>query len=168
MKSRAVGIAGTVYWCAVVWDHADITGTASDSNISVTPTTAAQSRARKYPAARLELFPTPTASSTEGVLIYYARQWRDVAEDTDTIFLPDWMEGVYHRAVRAWARGYEEEDTFDKDMALEKLMMGPEGRAAIHQDSVLQVNRGQIRNGQAQPRKIHLPHRFNGSVSGPS
>jgi hypothetical protein len=140
--------AGTI-WGAVVYDHADITGTSDGVNYNVTASTASEIRAKKHPTARLDIYPTPTLSTTGALLLYYTRGWRGVEEDTDTIFVPSWLEGVYLRALRIWAKGYEEEDSFNKDQALQSLTMGMEWRAAVTRDSNIQTEMGVLRGGAA-------------------
>lgn len=134
-------------WCAVVYDHADITGTAAGSNYTVTPATAAEIKALKAPSPRLDIYPEPTSSTTGALLLYYTRGWRRVEEDTDTVFVPAWLEGVYLRAARIWAKGYEEEDSFNKDQALAVLMQGPEWGAAKTRDANIQMEVGPLRGG---------------------
>jgi len=166
LRLRANGLeaAGYYYWAAVSYDHADITGTSTEPEAEVTPTTPAAALAKKYPTARLELYPTPTASVTGGILIHYERGWRKVSEDTDTIFLPSWLEGVYHRAVRIFARGYEEEESYSKDDALDRLMMGSEWAAAIAKDTRQQTDLGRLQYGAAQDGGHVRAHRFTGIV----
>lgn len=169
LRLRANGLesAGYYYWCAVSWDHADITGTSTEPEAPVTPTTPADAIARRYPVPRLELYPTPRNSVTSGVLLYYERGWRELSQDTDTVFLPAWCEGIYHRAVRIFARGYEEEDTFPKDQALASLMMGPEWMAAIAHDTRLQTDLGHIQGGAVDGQSPVRAHRFTGIVGNP-
>lgn len=153
-------------WAAVTYDHADITGTSSGGLFTVTPTTDAEARAQKHPTARLEIYPAPEASSTGAILLFYTRGWRSVSEDTDTIFAPTWLEGVYLRAVRIWAKGYEEEDSFDKDQALQKLILSPEFRAAVTRDSNTQMELGPLRGGATSSRRGW--RNFDGPVLDPT
>jgi hypothetical protein len=152
LERKAQSAGGTAsYYCAVVtYDHADITGTSAGGSHAVTATTAATAAAKKRPTPRLEIFPTPTAAATDGALVYYTRGWREVTEDQDTIFVPDWMESVYLRALRCWVRGYEEEDTYPKDEAMAMMVGGPEFRGAVKRDAQMQMLNGPIRGGAAQ------------------
>jgi len=158
-------------WAALVYGHADITGTSTDGQPVVTPTTAAQIRAAKAPEARLDIYPAPESSTTGALHLYYTRGWRSVSEDTDTIFIPSWLEGVYLRAVRIWARGYEgegvESETFDKDMALERLVRGAEWRAAVTRDSNAQMDFGHLRGGAVNTGGSAW-NRWEGAVADPS
>jgi len=157
-------------WAALTYDHADITGTSSDGLFTVTPSTAAEIRARKSPLARLQIYPEPETSATGALLLFYTRGWRSVSEDTDTIFVPSWLEGVYLRAVRIWARGYEgegvEQDSFDRDLALEKLVKGPQWRAAVTRDSNVQMEMGMLRGGAVGHGYYY--NRREGAVEAPS
>lgn len=155
------------FWGAVIYDHADITGTASVSGAyDVSATTAATIKATKKPTPRLDIYPMPTTSSTGGLLIHYTRGWRAIDEDTDTVFVPDWLEGVYLRAVRIWAKGYEEEDTFSKDDALDRLIVGAEYRAAVTRDSNIQMEKGVLSGGATQREGWYRS--YEGSVGDPS
>ena len=158
-------------WAALVYGHADITGTSTAGIPTVTPTTAAQIRTTKAPQARLDIYPAPESSTTGALHLYYTRGWRQVSEDTDTIFIPSWLEGVYLRAARIWARGYEaegvEQETFDRDVALLKLVQGPQWRAAVTRDSHTQMDLGVLRGG-AVNQGVSIWNRWEGAVDDPS
>ena len=155
------------FWGCVTWDHADIEGSASVSGgYTVTPTTAAEARAKKRPTPRLEVYPQPSATNTGALLLMYTRGWRQVLEDTDTIFVPEWLEGVYLRAARIWAQGYDKVSGYDKDGELESLVRGAEWRAAVTHDSNIQTDLGTIEGGAAQRRGWY--RHFDQAISSPS
>jgi len=167
LRTYTPAVSSFTFWGSVTYDHADITGTASSSGAySVTATTEAEIKAKKKPTPRLDLYPMPGDTTTGALLLYYTRGWRKVEEDTDTIFVPEWLEGLYLRAARIWARGYEEEDTFDKDAALANLQLGPEYKAAIVRDSQIQVDKGLIQGGATQ--KLGWYRNYDGPVGDPS
>lgn len=167
LRTYTPAVSSHTFWGTVVYDHADIEGTASSAqSYTVTPTTAAQIKATKKPSPRLDLYPMPTNTATGSLLLYYARGWRAVEEDTDTIFVPDWLEGVYLRALRIWAKGYEEEDTFSKDDNLDRLVMGAEYRAAITRDSQIQAEKGPIQGGAVQRPGSY--RNYEGAIGDPS
>lgn len=154
MRSVQAQTTGIYYFASITYEHADIAGTSTGTNHVVTPNTAAETHAKKHPTPRLELYPTPGQTVADGVLLYYQRGWRTVYEDTDTIFVPEWLQGPYLRALRIWAQGYEYSvgsgQSYDKDMALAKLVAGDEWRAAVSRDSALQNTLGRLQGGAAQ------------------
>ena len=160
-------VATFTFWGTVIYDHADITGTKSvDNAYNVTPTTAATQKATKKPSPRLDLYPMPATSETGALLLSYTRGWNKLEEDTDTVFVPDWLESLYLRAARIFARGYEEEDIFDRDAALAGLMNGPEFQAAATRDGNIQTNLGSIEGGVGRRRGYYRS--FEGSVADPT
>jgi len=167
-KANAVGSNGTYYTAVVTYDHADITGTSTANNATVTATTAAATAAKKKPTARLEIYPTPDTAATDGILLYYTRGWSPVSQDQDTIFVPDWMESVYLRALRCWAKGYEEDDIYSKDDMLDRFISGSEYLAAIKRDSQAQIDLGVLRGGAAmEGQDRSRPSRYNGVIANP-
>lgn len=167
-KSSATANTG-YYYCAVLsYDHADITGTSTGSNHVVAASTAAEQKALKAPTPRLEIYPTPTATVTDGLLLYYTRGWREVSNDTETIFVPDWMEELYIRIARCWAKGYEEDDSYNRDAALMAIMQGPDYAACVRRDTQGQMDKGRVRGGAAlESRDRVRQHRYYGTISNP-
>lgn len=62
------------------------------------------------PAARLDLWPTPTETATAVYTIRYTRDWKPVTTDQDLVDIPAYMEPLLVFATREYARGLEEED----------------------------------------------------------
>lgn len=168
LEHRAAGVApsGATLMAALTYDHADIVGTSSSPSATVTPTTDAEKRAAKSPIARLELYPTPDADSEGALICFYRRGWVNVYEDTDTIFVPPWLDNVLIRASILFAKGYEEEDFIQLEDALTKFALGRQMASAIRMDNGQQRVLGRVRGGAARGRPYF--HRSRGTVSGPS
>ena len=99
------------------------------------------------PTPRIELFPTPkdstgSASSHEAVdckmTIWYRRAWAQVTTPSSVFSLPQWMEPLYLQCVRAFTRGYEEEDLATANARLAEVVAGPLFMVAIQRDSLVE------------------------------
>ncbi len=174
MRANTTASTGQYYHCALSYNHGDITGTSTGANHTVTPTTAAQAKALKSPTPRLELYPIPGDSLADGVIVYYTRGWAVIDEaDTDSIFLPSWMESIYLQLVRLWARSYEydvgSEGPGWKQRALMEIKFGPEWEACVNRDTAAQMDLGQLKGGAVQQDMAGIRTlRTNNSVDGPS
>lgn len=81
--------AGFHYWAAIVQPEQ----TAQTSTL---------------PVARLELYPTPTASVTGALSVMYRAAWRELSDDTHYAAIPLWAESLLVQYVRAFAEGYDD------------------------------------------------------------
>ena len=141
-----------------IWDKREVsvTGEAAAAYTSV-PTGAFYFAIAYYSAAgtavpvpRMELFPTPHSSHsatahthTECVgNMIYRRSWTQITESTSTgsvFILPQWMEPLYLQMVRAFTRGYEEEDIATTNARIAEVAAGPLFMTAVQRDSLIEA-----------------------------
>ncbi len=122
--------------------------------------------ANGIPQPRLELYPTPEATDTAAFTVQIRLGWSILADDTDIVQLPFWMESIYNRSVRAYARGYEEEDAMSLEEQQMRLVTGPEFRAAVRRDALTQADEGPIAGGAVAQGRVLRD--WNGPVAPPS
>ncbi len=101
---------------------------------------------------RLELWPTPQQDDT--LWISYRATWVRVADDEDSLSLPEWLEPLYLELCREFARGYVFEDvaTLSERLAPYTRKSGgvfqhPLVAAAVGRDARSQVDRGPMSGG---------------------
>lgn len=95
-------------------------------------------------APRLELWPTPPASVTGAITLFYRAGWTELSGDTDVPNIPTWAEGLLVSLVRAVAVGYEE-DRLQEEIA--KVTGGPLWVACRTRDGMIQPDFGVIAGG---------------------
>ena len=103
------------------------------------------------PVPRMELFPCPVNSGGSGsshevadckVSIVYRRSWTQITASTDTgsvFVLPQWLEPLYLQCVRAFTRGYEEEDIATTNARIAEVTNGPLFMTAVQRDSLIEA-----------------------------
>ena len=74
--------------------------------------------------------------TTPTIKIRYRRGWTKINNDGDTFLVPDWVEPLYLQCVRAYARGYEEEDVASMNARLGEIRQGAQFAAAAQRDSL--------------------------------
>lgn len=124
-----------------------------------------QSASGAAPVPRIDLFPTPDASVSDGILIYYRSSWLRIETDTQLLNIPEWVEPLYKQVVRAVARGYVEEDVAPLDARLGVIRAGPVFADAVGRDVEIQPSYGQLKNGMARGNLWY--RNFEGAVSDP-
>lgn len=93
---------------------------------------------------KLEVAPYPTGSggthdaAIGKITLTYRRAWNTITATTSTFVLPAWMEPLYIQCVRAFARGYEEEDLATSNRRLQEVMVSPLVDGAIERDSLIE------------------------------
>lgn len=99
----------------------------------------------------LELWPTPDSDEFGVLTIFYRAKWNDIG-DGGFVKIPEFAYEYYLAIVRAFARGYEEEDTASLDERLRALYGGELARACRRFDGARQGNYalGPILNGAIQ------------------
>lgn len=109
------------------------------------------------PSPYLELWPTPTANLSGALEIVYRKKWTRGSLDTTELPVPDFCEALMREIVKAFARGYVEEDEAGTDLRLAQVAAGPICRAAKMQDGMLQRSFGMLQGGGVE---IHGGRRF--------
>jgi hypothetical protein len=102
------------------------------------------------PIPVLELWPAPTSAQTDAITIFYRAGWTKITGDTAKVPVPSWMDSVVIQCVRAFARGYEEEDEERMETRLDTLASSSLWRAATLRDGALQADLGDLQGGAAQ------------------
>lgn len=118
------------------------------------------------PGPRLAIWPAPTTANASFAALRYRAKWADLTDDGDTVQLPDFAETLFLQTVRAFARGYEEDEDVTLDERLAVTLAGPIYRAARKQDADSQWYVGTLKGG-AGDAGIHY-RTWEGSFSAPS
>lgn len=108
------------------------------------------------PVPRLEIWPDPQSSQTGVFTIFYRAGWTRVTQDSVNIDVPQWIDSLFLRLVRYFARGYEREDVFEMRQMLDSVMDSPEFIMAAHRDGMTQPFYGKLRGGGAQAHSRHF------------
>jgi hypothetical protein len=109
-----------------------------------------QDAAGGAPTDVLELWPTPAVTDPDGITLYYRAKWMELETDTDYAAIPVELETLYGEMVRAFARGYEEEDQETLSERVARIMMGPIYLSAKKSDGRKQRYWGVPRGGLGQ------------------
>lgn len=112
------------------------------------------------PSPYLEVWPTPTANLTGALEIVYRKKWTRGSLDTTELPVPEFCEALLREIVKAFARGYIEEDEAGVDVRLAQVAAGPVCRAAKMQDGMQQRSIGMIRGGGVE---VHAGRRWGSS-----
>lgn len=105
------------------------------------------------PTPRLEIYPAPDANETGAIRVFYRADWTDLASDTDLLKIPAYTESLFIHMLRAFARGYEEEDQATLNARLMEVANGPLFAAAVLRDGETQPDYGPVRGGAATQKK---------------
>lgn len=121
------------------------------------------------PRPRLDIYPTPGSDSAGALAIYYRAKWGIIDSDTQFVSVPEWMEGLYLRVLRAFARGYEREDQRTMDSLLNEISAGAQFAGCVQVDVSQQNDYGLIVGGAAELVEYSYDHFWNfNSVANPS
>ena len=146
--------------------QAQTTGT---TNVTFSAGTLLGGRNGGTPQPRLDIWPAPTSDSVGGLLVYYRGGWMPVTNDSQMLYLPEWMETLYLLAVRAFARGYEREGDGTVNMRLMDIQAGPIFMAAQQRDKEMTPNLGPMGGGAVQGLRANYDYFWNfSSTAGPS
>lgn len=99
------------------------------------------------PVPRLELYPTPSDSITDAITIFYRAGWTELTDDTHLANIPLYTEALLVQLVRAFARGYEEDQLDD---LVDRVVGGQIAQRAIEYDGAVQPDYGPIEGGAVQ------------------
>jgi hypothetical protein len=97
----------------------------------------------------------------------YRAGWKAISNDTDLISIPVWVEPTYIQILRAFARGYEEEDATALDERLLAVAVGVLFKSAMDRDGMVQPHYGRMRGGGAMREGFESFGNFN-AVSAPT
>ena len=120
------------------------------------------------PVARLEIWPQPSANETAAITIMYRAGWKRITKDTHRLRLPVYCESLYIQFLRAFARGYEEEDEFTVSQRLTEIMSGPLFGAAVDRDASIQSDYGPSLHGATESNNYGSPFANFNTIPGPS
>lgn len=127
LRSHNIGVGLAMTWVSLV-------------HKSATPA----ANANQAPVPILELYPTPVTTDASALTVYYRSGW--IApyslDDNSTIGIPEYVEPLYIQILRAFARGYEEEDQGSLDARLAELYGGVLFRTAAERDGAIQHQYG--------------------------
>ena len=98
-------------------------------------------------APRLELWPTPAANQTPALHLWYTAGWTKLSSDTDKPNMPEWMESLLIALTRAFAQGYDEQDTGSVSARLSEIETGALFLHAVERDADQQPSYGRLRGG---------------------
>lgn len=151
-KTSTVTTSPISYWGTVVWarDTYAVAGT----------------EAPGAPSPRIEVYPTPTATNASAFTVYYDRGWVELTEDNQDVTIPPFLESLYLALCRAFAKGYEEEDTADVNTRLASLTRGPLYLTAMREDVSQQKDMGRLRGGLASTG-VSLYRWSGATITGP-
>lgn len=151
LRTNEIAVGNFAYWAAIVWGR---NATTSGGK----------------PVARLELYPTPSANAANEFTLFYRAGWTNLSADDFSIGIPDFLNSVYIQAVRAIARGYEEEDekagtVFDR---LQRIRISLEFQDAQRRDGHAQASLGQMMGGAVQIQRGGSSNFLKTQVNGPA
>jgi len=104
------------------------------------------------PLPVLELYPTPSATNASALTVFYRADWTPITDGSDSSFvnIPQYAEPAFIECLRAFARGYQEEDSGILSQRLAAIQAGPVWDAAVDSDGMTQPNFGKMRGGATQ------------------
>lgn len=114
------------------------------------------------PSLVLDIWPTPTESSSDFYRVTYQRGWTRVTTDSDYVDIPEWMEPLFVAAVREMAVGLEEEDSagVPSYARLEAFAQSGFFKRFAAQDGGVSSQLGTIRGGAAEAPAFSWDSRF--------
>ena len=117
---------------------------------------------------RLEIYPTPTVSTVNALTMFYRAGWTAVSSDTVLIPVPDYCESLFRMLVRAFARGYEEDDVASLHQRLMEIEKSPMFVHAKRRDGDMQNTMGQMYGGAVHQQVRNVNEYLRTQVIGPS
>lgn len=118
------------------------------------------------PRAQVELYPTPSATSTTAFKLAYRAKWTNLTSDSDYIPIPEWCETLFIRLLQVHARGFMEEDKASLSMRLAEIKSSAELIGAVKQDRARQRDRGALKGSLSSPNTYDYRSRFT-TITGP-
>lgn len=119
-------------------------------------------------AWRIEIYPTPITASVNALTMFYRAGWRTVSADSDFIPIPDYCETLFRSILRAFARGYEEDDIASVHQRMAEIQQSPIFIHAKRRDGDMQPTIGQMAGGAVMQQELQVEQYLKSSVMGPS
>ncbi len=112
----------------------------------------------------MELWRTPSVSTTNAIRVNYRAGWQAPAslQDTARIAVPEDWEGLFLEALIAYAQGLEERDVAGVALRLEQIKASDMYQSLKRQDGMLQTNFGQLRGGGAAAESDEYSYTWRG------
>lgn len=135
-NSMAPALLDSVYYAALSrpWAQAD----------NVTPLVAGTA----FPAPRLDIYPTPQATTTDAIIMRYRAGWTAVSGETNAVTpdtyiipVPPYVEALLIAYCRAFAVAYEDEGLAGRLIEIDN---GPIWNAAAIKDGIAQRDYGRL------------------------
>lgn len=148
-------------------------GGATDSHIRAALVYPARDDATdSFGTPRLEIYPTPTASDTDPLVMTYKADWTELSSGTDKAAVPIYAELMLKEFVRAVALGREEEYGGTVAQRLDAVRATAAFQSLIRRDQQAQQRFGPIRrtawDKALQRRGVTYSNTRSGLVSDPS
>lgn len=114
----------------------------------------------------IELYPTPSTTVAQAILLIYRARWTELTSDSDYIPFPDWTKALFLRLVQSFARGFMEEDKGSLSLRLADAHVWPEFVMAAKTDRRMQTDHGELRGDISENYPGWTP-RFFDTITGP-
>lgn len=119
------------------------------------------------PEVRIELFPTPSASTSDVFRLAYRAKWPTLTADEDYMPFPEEIELLFIRLFQTVARGFMEEDKGNLSERLAEAVLWPEFIAAVRSDRKKQVDHGALQGSLDEWSPYSSPAHSFSSITGP-
>lgn len=117
--------------------------------------------------ARLDIGPVPGAGAADVFLLAYKAGWREVADGSDHILVPSWMESVYVEAATAFVGGREQEEDGRLEDRLDRLLGSSLMLALRNRDLSIHAELGPLRGGVGEmSMRVPVTSRFDVPIVG--
>lgn len=153
LRTNEVAVGNFQYWGAIT------RGRNYDSNGATTSGVGAW---------RMEIYPTVTTADPNALTMFYRAGWRVVEGDADMIAIPDYCETLFRSVLRAFARGYEEDDIASIHQRLAEIEQSVIFMHAKRRDGDMQPTMGQMSGGAVRQQEAMVEQYLKSSVLGPS
>ena len=117
---------------------------------------------------RMEIYPSPSSNEANALTMFYRAGWIDIENDTVVIPIPEFCNTLYRSLVRAFARGYEEDDIQSIHQRLLEIQQSPIFIHAKRRDGDMQPTLGQMQGGAVTQQERAINQYLKSSVLGPS
>lgn len=121
------------------------------------------------PVPRIELVPTPVASVTAALTVWYRAAWTEMtfSDGSEVPNVPIWLHSLLSELVTAVAQGYNEKDAGSMSARLGEIQTGPLFENAKTHDGSIQPDYGYLGLGAAAMPKAMDPINWT-SVAAPA